>query len=318
MSIFGQDFDPSTLPISVLRDAVICKDLTGKVFQWDLNAERLFGFRRDEIIGRSIDTIIPADRRAEEAMIRERLISGEGIDGLETIRVAKDGTLRRVALCVAPVQDDSGKIVAGIKFARDITESKSRSDEALLLRASEAEHRAKNILATVLAMIRLSHGGSADELKNVLTGRIRALADVTSMTSLFEGAGANIGDVLSNEFWSTSKEAALRVSLEGPQLRLSGDQAQGVALIAHELVTNSIKYGALSQLWGQLSVHWWRKNDSIELVWSEIGARPIDKPATEGFGSRLIRSVASQSLKGQVTFDWSSPRGLKFTLVFPI
>jgi PAS domain S-box-containing protein len=313
------NFDFSGLSLALIRDAIIGKDLAGNIVHWNVDAERMFGFRESEIIGKNIETIIPPDRRLEEAVILERLKGGEAIEGFETIRVAKDGSPRRVALCIAPIRDASGQVVAGVKFARDITNSRSRSDEALILRASEAEHRAKNILATMTAMVRLSQGKSVGEFKEAIAGRIRALADVTSLTGLAGKKAAELRDIISNEFWSIDNKAvSAQVSLDGPAVHLTAEQAQGIAMITHELVTNSIKYGALSQASGRLTIEWTRAPDSVELRWIEAGGPQAGLPSKEGFGSRLIKSMAGQTLMGQSMFDWSAPGGLQFRLSFPI
>jgi PAS domain S-box-containing protein len=300
---------------SLLTDGVICKDLAGHIVHWDHNAERIFGFKRDDVIGKNIVIIIPHDRRAEEAMILERLNSGANIDGFETFRQTKDGSLRRVVLSIAPIRDEDGRGIAAVKFVRDINHP-DPFDEATM-RACEAEHRTRNILATVMATIHLSEAGSVDELKNVISGRIRALADVTSLIGSYTGQRADIKDVLTKELWSAGSDDKSRVSVEGPTVLLNSDQAQSVAMIAHELVTNSIKYGALSQLPGRLSVAWTSHSNTIELHWTETGLSNVAPPSKEGFGSRLITTVANRTLKGSSVFFWS-PTGLNFKLSFDI
>jgi PAS domain S-box-containing protein len=310
-------FDLDSMSLALLPDAIICKDLSGKILQWNANAERVFGFRPDEVVGRSIHTIIPPDRYDEEDMIMARLASGARLDALETLRVAKDGSLRRVAVSISPVVDGHGKVVAGIKFARDITRSPSTSDEALVLRAREAEHRTKNILATVMAMTRLSQGSSVGQLKDVISGRIRALSDVASLMDSSSN-GAELKRILSGEFWSLKRETTPRVSLNGPPVFLDADQAQAVAMIAHELVTNSLKYGALSDAQGRLAVGWSCERGELRLEWTETAVTAVAAPSKEGFGSRLIRSLVEQSLKGRVVFSWSSGMGLRLKLSFKV
>jgi two-component sensor histidine kinase len=205
--------------------------------------------------------------------------------------------------------------MAAVMFARDLNHTDA-FDEAMM-RASEAEHRTRNILATVMATIRLSEAGSVDELKNVISGRIRALADVTSLIGSHIGQRADIKDVLTTELWSTGSDDKSRVSVEGPTVLLNSDQAQSVAMIAHELVTNSIKYGALSQLPGRLGVAWTSHRNTVELHWTETGLFDVAPPSKEGFGSRLIRTVAKQTLKGSSVFFWS-PTGLNFKLSFDV
>ena len=103
-------------------DAIISKDLNGIITSWNVAAERLFGYRHDEIIGRSILTLIPLDRQHEEPRILGKIRRGERIDHYETVRQRKDGTLLDISVTVSPLKDKSGKIIGASKIARDITD----------------------------------------------------------------------------------------------------------------------------------------------------------------------------------------------------
>jgi two-component system CheB/CheR fusion protein len=103
-------------------DAIISKDLNGIITSWNVAAERLFGYKADEIIGQSILTLIPPDRQHEEPRILGRIRRGERIDHYETVRRRKDGTLLDISVTVSPLKDKSGKIIGASKIARDITD----------------------------------------------------------------------------------------------------------------------------------------------------------------------------------------------------
>lgn len=102
-------------------DAIVSKDLDGIVTSWNTGAARLFGYEPDEMIGRSILTIIPPELHSEEPNILERLRSGCRIDHYETDRVRKDGSRVRVSLTISPVRDPAGRVIGASKVARDIT-----------------------------------------------------------------------------------------------------------------------------------------------------------------------------------------------------
>ena len=103
-------------------DAIVSKDLNGIVMTWNQGAERLFGYRPDEMIGQSVTKLIPPDRQGEEQHILAKVSRGETVETYETIRRRKDGTDFHVSLTVSPLFDGQGKVIGASKIARDITE----------------------------------------------------------------------------------------------------------------------------------------------------------------------------------------------------
>ena len=106
------------------EDAIISKNLDGIVTSWNSSAERMFGYKADEIIGRSITLIIPPELQAEETRILSSIRRGERIEHFETVRVAKTGERLEVSLTVSPIKDDSGRIIGAAKISRDIRQRK--------------------------------------------------------------------------------------------------------------------------------------------------------------------------------------------------
>lgn len=125
------------------HDAIIAKDLNGIVTDWNKSAERIFGYTRREIIGKSILTLIPKERQNEEKDILRRIRRGRLLDHYETVRRRKDGTLIEVSLTISPIKDRDGKIIGVSKIARDITrqqqaEQRSAKQARLLDLSSDA------------------------------------------------------------------------------------------------------------------------------------------------------------------------------------
>jgi PAS domain S-box-containing protein len=122
------------------HDAIIAKDLDGIITDWNQSAERIFGYKAQEIIGKSILTVIPKDRHSEEREILRRIRHGELIEHYETVRCRKNGALIDVSLTISPIKDFSGKIVGVSKIARDIGKQKKAerlvAEQTLLLNLS--------------------------------------------------------------------------------------------------------------------------------------------------------------------------------------
>jgi two-component system sensor kinase FixL len=120
-------------------DAIIGKTLDGIVTSWNQGAQRIFGYRPDEMIGQPISRIIPPDREDEEPRILDRLRNGERVDHFDTVRIAKSGQLVDVSLTISPIRDPGGQIIGASKIARDITERK-HAQEQTRLRDAELAH----------------------------------------------------------------------------------------------------------------------------------------------------------------------------------
>ncbi|WP_407169723.1 PAS domain S-box protein [Bradyrhizobium sp. ORS 111] len=297
-------------------DAIVSKDLDGIITSWNRAAERIFGYSANEAIGQPITLVIPEDRQSEEPEILARIRRGERIDHFETVRQRKDGSLITISLTVSPVKDVHGNIVGASKIARDITEQK-RAQEQISILAREAEHRSKNILSNVQAIVNLSQSDTCDRLKEVITGRIQAMANVHSLFVASRWKGAEVSAIAKQElapYLQASHDK--RIRMEGPQTVLDPTAAQAIAVVLHELATNASKYGALSNAKGRIELAWSRSEDGkLMLRWTELGGPKVNAPERKGFGSRLIEGTISP-LGGQVRFDWRA-EGLVCVIALP-
>jgi PAS domain S-box-containing protein len=117
-------------------DAIIAKNLQGIVMNWNPGAERIFGYRPEEMIGQSITKLLPPDRLNEEQEILARLQRGERVEHFDTIRLRKDGREVQVSLSISPIKDSEGEIIGASKIARDVTRQK---EAETALRRAQAE-----------------------------------------------------------------------------------------------------------------------------------------------------------------------------------
>ena len=112
-------------------DAIIGKTLDGTVVSWNSGAERIYGYSAAEMIGRSVSVLIPSYRPDQLSEIIATIKRGEGVDGLETVRIRKDGTSVEVSLTISPIKDSNGRVVGASTVARDITRRKQEENERL-------------------------------------------------------------------------------------------------------------------------------------------------------------------------------------------
>jgi PAS domain S-box-containing protein len=298
-------------------DAIITKNLDGIITSWNRSAERLFGYTAEEVIGKSVTILIPPERHNEEPTILDRVRRGERIEHYETVRQRKDGSLIDIAITVSPVKNTQGKIIGASKIARDITERKRRDDHIAIL-AREAEHRTKNILATVQATVNLSHSDTPDGLKRAIEGRIQALGNVHTLLVKSRWIGAELSSIAAQELAPYLGADQARAQIDGPLVLLVPNTAQAVAVILHELATNAAKYGSLSIPKGQVEVTWSRAPDGrLILHWTESGGPPAKKPTREGFGTSVIERMIREQLKGKMHLDWRA-EGLACEIVLPL
>jgi PAS domain S-box-containing protein len=289
-------------------DAIVSKSLNGIIKSWNKGAERLFGYAAEEMIGKSIAILIPQDRSNEEPAILERVKRGERVAHYETVRMRKDGSLIDISLSVSPIKDVEGKIVGASKIARDNT-GKKKVEEVQRLLLGELQHRVKNTLAIVQAIATLTlHGAPADEREKFIA-RLHALGSAHDVLTQKNWERAPVRDILNRTLEPFQKE---RIKASGPDVTLDSQKALALTMVLHELATNAVKYGSLSNDSGQVRIDWTVGEDHdaahLKVCWEERDGPLVQAPARKGFGSRVIEA----SLKSaQVLF---APEGITCTL----
>jgi PAS domain S-box-containing protein len=221
-------------------DAIIGKDLDGVITSWNRGAEVIFGYTAEEAIGNRVNMLIPTERHDEEPLILQRLRRGERIDHYETVRRRKDGSQIDISLTVSPIKNAEGKIVGASKVARDITERR-RSEAQIAILAREAEHRSKNVLATVQATVQLTQADTPEGFKQAIQGRIQALASVHRLFVESRWMGAEIRSLIKEELAAYSQGHGTRVRIDGPEYLLEPHGAQAIAVMFDELATTEAK-----------------------------------------------------------------------------
>ncbi|HEY0838053.1 MAG TPA: HWE histidine kinase domain-containing protein [Azospirillum sp.] len=196
----------------------------------------------------------------------------------------------------------------------DVTERR-RADEAQELLVREVDHRAKNALAVVQAVIRLTDADTKETFLDAIDGRISALARTHTLLARSRWEGADFATLADEEL--AAYRSAGRVRTGGPALVLSAAAAQAIGMVLHELATNAAKHGALSVPDGRVGVFWSIAADGgLTLEWEETGGPPVAPPTRRGFGSRLVRGNVETQLRGRATFEWRAA-GLRVAITLP-
>jgi PAS domain S-box-containing protein len=272
-------------------------------WMWDDGQHRIFGVEPGsfEVTSSNILTLLhPDDVEKLRGMITD-FNNGERSYEAEFRIIRPDGELRWCVATAAATTDNAGRVIRISGVTVDITERK-RAEERQNLLIREVDHRAKNALALAQSIVRLTHADTVDTYVKAVEGRISALARVHTILSLSSWQGAEIGSLVAEEL--APYGATDRIRFAGAEVRLHPAMAQTLALALHELVTNSVKYGALSIVSGELSITWAVENDMLVLKWEENGGPPVREPVTRGFGTRSLMASVEKQLGGQAAFDW--------------
>ena len=206
--------------------------------------------------------------------------------------------------------DAAGRCVRLKGLVVEITERK-QSEERQSLLIAELDHRVKNLLARVAVISRYTRQGSnsIDEFVEVLDRRIQSMANAHSLLSESRWNGVNLADLVHSQLAPYAMIA--NTVIGGPDVMLAPAATQAVAMTLHELVTNAVKYGALSIPGGHVRVNWDRQDAEgaaahVGIEWRETGGPPVVSPHQSGYGISLIRELIPHELNGMVDLTFAS------------
>ena len=288
-------------------------DLASAAWFWDEGQSRILGVDHASFVP-TIDKIRRQIHRDDMDRIREAfaaLSPDRGTCEVEFRIVRPTGEIRWCTAAAFASFDNTGALARLSGVTTDITERKVAEDSQALL-AREVDHRAKNTLAVVQAIVRMAKRENIEDYVKAVEGRIGALAQTHELLSQSKWEGADILRLILDELAPYHGDSQQRITAIGPSLVLAPEQAQLVAMTVHELATNAAKYGSLSVETGRVDVSWSVCDGMLSLVWKESGGPDIVPPTKVGFGTKIISSLGG-SHGTRTEFQWR-PTGLIFTL----
>ncbi|MPY71403.1 MAG: PAS domain S-box protein [Alphaproteobacteria bacterium] len=250
----------------------------------------------------------------------QRAASGQEVRDQELEVVFADGTSRWVIVNATPIRDDAGTPIGAVGVALDITERRAAEEHRKLL-IDELNHRVKNTLAIVQGLAQQTFRGQdvPPEARMAFEGRLGALASAHNLLTQGNWEKAVLHEI-SDAATHACGPAKSRISFDGPLVFLQPKQAGTIAMALHELCTNAMKYGALSNETGGIALEWsvsGAPDLRLRLVWREYGSPAVSPPTRRGFGLRMIEQALAKDLRGDVHMDFR-PEGLVCTVDAPL
>jgi PAS domain S-box-containing protein len=309
--------------MSIAPDGIISVDEEQLIISFNEGAQKTFGYRRDEIMGRPLGLLLPERFRAAHAGHIRKFATSRTAARLmgerqEVVGLHKDGHEfpAEAAIC----QLELGQQRVFTVLIRDITDRKRREMHAQIL-MRELEHRVHNVLARVQMVIERGAEGqhSLDEFRLSLLARIQSMVHAHELLRQTNWLGVTVTDLIADQLkpYATSHNNRM----EGPEIMLNPDATQALSMVIHELTTNAVKHGALSVPNGHITVSWEQPergtDEALMLRWIEQGGPEVKALQREGYGCSLIRELLTFEFGGTVEHRFS-PGGVTCEISLPL
>ena len=302
-------------------DAVVVMRFDGTIAGWNDVAQRTFGWTYDDASGRRMsDLIIPEQYRlAHENGLARYLKTGEGpvLDKhIEIEALHRDGHTIPIELSITRTDQFGEPVFLG--FLRDITERREAARRQQLM-IGELNHRVKNLLGVVTAIAHQTARASdnMDDFSGAFLGRLTALGRAHEILTEATWERASLRKLTEEVLAPYLAGDPPQATIAGSDVLLEPQQLLSLNMVLHELATNAVKYGALSEPEGRLAVIWAVGDHEVSLEWIEQVSSMIEAPQRKGFGSKMIALSVSHELRGVMKHDWRKD-GLTFSLTFNI
>jgi PAS domain S-box-containing protein len=283
---------------------IYAKDLDLRFIYANEEMLAVLGRSADEVLGSTIDEIIPRPEQAVAyAEANRRVLDSGSAEHVEEVFTRPDGSDVIFHSSMAPLRLGQASIVGLVGVSVDVTDRK-RAEQHQRLLINELNHRVKNTLALVQGIAHQSFkDGGTPEAKSAFEGRLEALSATHSLLTSENWESVSLRKIVGDAI-EPFKVRSDCFNVSGPNVALPPKSAVTLALAVHELGTNAAKYGALSDDSGRVLLHWSTAGDRLRLTWREEGGPPVRAPTRRGFGSRLIERGLAAELKGKVVVEF--------------
>ncbi|KEQ02955.1 PAS domain-containing protein [Pseudorhizobium pelagicum] len=275
----------------------------------------LTGYTADEVLGRNCRFLQgPLTSAAAVAEVRLGIAEEQEVN-VELLNYRKDGTAFWNQLHISPIHDDDGNVAYFFASQIDVTEFRKvqnleASEHRLLM---EVDHRAKNVLAIVDSLVRLSRADDVTQYASAIQQRVQALSYAHILLSERGWKEVGLRDVIQRQVERYTSQGELK----GPEIAIAASIVQPLSLVIHELIVNAAVHGSLSTPGGRLCIEWEKigHDGGFKMIWKEPGIQQPDHPKS-GFGTVMVKAMIEQQLSGQLRRDWLD-RGLEIRLEVP-
>ncbi|MGI4946929.1 MAG: sensor histidine kinase, partial [Janthinobacterium lividum] len=303
------------------QDAIIAHSLDGLVTSWNDGARRLLGASTREAVGQPMPALVRDALPWDWADMLRKLQHGEQLPLFECAGTTKNGELIEVSVTVSPILEGSGRIAGVSLVARDISARRMAEQKAALL-LGELDHRVKNILAIVSAVISqtLKTTPTPEAFATEVNGRVQAIAKAHSLLTQSGHGEVSLRAILRIELAPYDRGTG-NVSVTGQDVALTPKAGLALAMAVHELASNAAKYGALSITSGRLTIAWdilpGAGAPALTLTWTETGGPAVSPPTRRGFGTTLIERALTHEIDAEVSREFLAG-GLLCTIAVPL
>ncbi len=280
--------------LDLSRDPIFVWDFDGGIVEWNRGSEELYGYRRDEALGKRKELLLGTSVPGSSFAAPKAKLLQDGNWAGELRQKTKSGEDLIVESRLQLESFDGHRLV--LESTRDVT-ARRATERRLRLLLGELTHRVRNTLAVIQAIARHTLRGSKSpqEFVERFEGRLAALATAHTLLVGSDWQGADLGELARQQLAPHVTDNPKRLLLKGDSILLPADLATPFGLVMHELATNAAKYGSLSVASGTVAVSWTvdtrNKPHRLRLVWEERDGPPPGEPKAGGFGSALIDSV---------------------------